>query len=179
MKSEDFKEIGRLSRGEPTDQQLIETIAKWCGTPFHKPTEQEIASGSYYQYEPNYLTTLDAIQGAVMGLSESQTILYNHKLMEIACDEIFTIYDDITVDCNAIVKFTRATPRQRALALYKVIKDLVAVEQKKGGDDMQPETTPCQPRPETSSKGVEANHCSDCGSEVIDGLSRCDVCRDN
>lgn len=39
-------------------------IAEACGKKYHRPTAEEIASGSYYQYEPNYYGDLNAIHEA-------------------------------------------------------------------------------------------------------------------
>ena len=44
------------------DHDIIKAIAELDGVPTpHKPTEDEIKSGSYYQFEPAYLTSRDAI----------------------------------------------------------------------------------------------------------------------
>jgi len=43
----------------PEEQRIA--LAEWNGTPYHKPTEVELASGSYYQYEPDYTRDLDSV----------------------------------------------------------------------------------------------------------------------
>lgn len=43
-----------------TDREMNGAIAKACGKEYHKPTEEEIKSGSYYQYEPEFLNDLNA-----------------------------------------------------------------------------------------------------------------------
>ncbi len=47
-----------------TPQEQNEAIAGACGKEYHKPTPEEIASGSYYQYEPNYVGDLNAMHEA-------------------------------------------------------------------------------------------------------------------
>lgn len=44
-----------------TNQEINKAIAEACGERYHKPTEEEVASGSYYQYEPDYCTDLNAM----------------------------------------------------------------------------------------------------------------------
>lgn len=39
-------------------------IAKICGNPYHRPSDQELRDGSYYQFEPDYFTDLNAVSGA-------------------------------------------------------------------------------------------------------------------
>lgn len=37
-------------------------IADAIGVKFHHPTEEELKSGSYYQYEPDYVHDLNAMR---------------------------------------------------------------------------------------------------------------------
>ena len=47
-----------------TDQEINIAIAETCGKKYHKPTEEEIKSGSYYQYQPDYCHNLNAMHEA-------------------------------------------------------------------------------------------------------------------
>ena len=44
-----------------TIEQKTILLAEKAGLKYHKPSEQEIQSGSYYQHEPNYFHSLDAV----------------------------------------------------------------------------------------------------------------------
>lgn len=47
-----------------TDQEINAGIAEFLGRKYHKPTREEIESGSYYQYEPDYCNDLNAMAAA-------------------------------------------------------------------------------------------------------------------
>lgn len=44
-----------------TREEKLKACAELDGKVYHKPTPEEVASGSYYQYEPCYDTSYDAI----------------------------------------------------------------------------------------------------------------------
>lgn len=62
-----------------TTEKQIE-LAKMDGKVYHKPTPEEIASGSYYQYEPDY-TSYNAIIPLIQK-QDAVTILLISRLVE-------------------------------------------------------------------------------------------------
>lgn len=58
-------------------------IAELCGKRWHKPTESEKATGSYYQYEPNYWHSRDACAEFEAGMSIHESIRYVEALEPI------------------------------------------------------------------------------------------------
>lgn len=59
------------------------TIASFCGCEYNKPTQAEINSGSFYQYEPNYSGNLNLMQQAEKFLTNEQCHAYHKLLIEI------------------------------------------------------------------------------------------------
>lgn len=59
-----------------TEEEINIAIATACGKKYHKPTEEEIALGSYYQYEPNYFRSLDEMHEAEKVLTGEQAWEY-------------------------------------------------------------------------------------------------------
>jgi len=57
-------------------KEINVAIAQVMGLEYHKPTEAEIASGSYYQYEPDFTTDLNAMAAAKKTLSPRQRDAY-------------------------------------------------------------------------------------------------------
>lgn len=47
-----------------TKEEINRAIAEACGQKYHKPTDTEIKSGSYYQYEPDYCSDLNTMRTA-------------------------------------------------------------------------------------------------------------------
>lgn len=66
-----------------TDLEINEAIANAIGRRYHKPTYEEVASGSYYQYEPDFTNDLNAIHSIEGNLNESQRNRYRFFLCEI------------------------------------------------------------------------------------------------
>lgn len=64
------------------EEQRI-AIAEWSGKEYHKPTPEEIATGSYYQYEPDYPNDLNAMEAAEAALVGHEMIRYQAFLHEI------------------------------------------------------------------------------------------------
>jgi len=65
------------------------------GQKYHKPTEAEIKSGSYYQYEPNYTdptagTALENVHRLEELLTETQRFAWAWKLVEIAGEHVLS-----------------------------------------------------------------------------------------
>ena len=87
-----------------TDQEINEAIAEACGQRYHKPTEDEVKSGSYYQYEPDFCRSLDLMHVAEsILLPEQQETFSGHLLDRL---HFFVAH---------------ATARQRAEAFLKTI----------------------------------------------------------
>ena len=84
-----------------TPEQVNETIAQLCGgLPYHKPTPEEIASGSYYQYQPNYFGDLNACH-------EMENMIQGARNWSQYCDNLASVCshgEDVPV--TVIVKAT-------------------------------------------------------------------------
>lgn len=93
-----------------TTQAQNEAIAKAIGVKFHHPTEEEIKSGSYYQYEPDYTRDLNAMHSAEKWLEQDivRRNRYANELhnLDIPTPEFFRI---------------SATAAQRAEAFLKTL----------------------------------------------------------
>jgi hypothetical protein len=57
--------------------EINKIITEHCGLRYHKPTEEEVKSGSYYQFEPNYYGDLNLMHQAEYKLTDEQQVLYN------------------------------------------------------------------------------------------------------
>lgn len=69
-----------------TEQEQNEAIAKAISRKYHKPTEAEVASGSYYQYEPEFTRDLNAcaeMEKVLVGTNRWQQ--YMQRLSEKIC----------------------------------------------------------------------------------------------
>lgn len=66
-----------------TEKEINKAIASACGKGYHKPTEEETAQGSYYQYEPNYYRSLDTIHEAEKLLMDKQRAIYASNLADL------------------------------------------------------------------------------------------------
>lgn len=90
--------------------------AKLDGREYHKPTDEEVASGSYYQWEPEFCCSYDLTIPAIQKLSGNDRIKWGYKLYEIMKrDGINTELNSYTFN-TAIV----ASPAQMAEALLAV-----------------------------------------------------------
>lgn len=101
-----------------TDEQIIIAVAKLDGVEYHKPTEAEIKSGSYYQYEPNYLVSRDAIIPVIesqLGDNEERWSKFLHELGKLVG---FHLGMEVP-RWNLMKRFMFATPRQLCIALLK------------------------------------------------------------
>ncbi len=58
-----------------TEEAINIAICEACGRKYHKPTDEEVARGSYYQYEPNYYRSLDAMHSAERVLTSPETYI--------------------------------------------------------------------------------------------------------
>lgn len=65
----------------PEAQRII--IAEALGRRYHKPTEAEVKSGSYYQYEPDFTSDLNAMRGAVLALRKQDFKAYMRYQQEL------------------------------------------------------------------------------------------------
>ena len=108
-----------------TDQDIIRAVAELDGQLVpHTPTEAERNSGSYYQWEPNYLTSRDAIIGVI-----------KKKVNKITCHSFFDTLGIVvaqdTADCDGVYEYQgdgsyyemwllfMATPRRLCEALLR------------------------------------------------------------
>lgn len=92
-----------------SDDEILIEVAKLDGKEYHKPTEEEVKRGSYYQYEPDYLNSRDAI----MPVIEKQPTLTQHYILDILAEMVYMRHK------NTCLGVLFATPRQLCLALLK------------------------------------------------------------
>lgn len=95
-----------------SDEELLIEVAKLDGKEYHKPTEEEVKRGSYYQYEPDYLTSRDAVVPVIEKQFSNDTQ---------RSDFICTLGDICRSENKNWWAWTTltATPRQLCLALLK------------------------------------------------------------
>jgi len=94
-----------------TDEEMNRQIAEFCGVKYQQPTEEELASGCYYQYEPDYVNNLNTMHAAEKLLTDAQRWNY---IRNLACT--FADHPD-----DGMAKAVTATSRQRAESLLRVI----------------------------------------------------------
>lgn len=82
-------------------------IAKVLGRKFHHPTEEELRSGSYYQYEPDYTRDLNTMNDA------EKAMLAHGQHRQRYVSELRAITADIDV--------WHATAAQRAEAFLRTL----------------------------------------------------------
>lgn len=99
-----------------TPEEINVAIAESLGQEYHKPTAAEIASGSYYQYEPNYHGDLNAIHKAENNLTYELNYAHAKHLAEIIGLDGLGNWDY----CAAFT-FGNATAPQRCEAFLKTI----------------------------------------------------------
>ena len=100
-----------------TEEEINIAIAAACGKKYHKPTEEEIASGSYYQYQPNYYRSLDAMHEVEKVMTDEQCERYEAFLNDPA-----NIPDGNTPAADYVFHSTaaqRAEAFLRTLGLWK------------------------------------------------------------
>jgi hypothetical protein len=100
-------------------EEINRAIAEVCGVHYHRPTEEEIKRGSYYQYEPDYCGNLNTMHEAEKFLNPgdrfSRWCDYWDHLRAITCGSFDS---DISADCRAML---HATARQRAEAFLRTV----------------------------------------------------------
>lgn len=99
-----------------SDEQINAAIATSLGRTYHKPTEEELKTGSYYQYEPNYAGDLNAIHHAEAWLHShwEEQKRYVRTLSAICLDAKHSGESSEFATLNA-------TARQRAEAYLRTI----------------------------------------------------------
>jgi len=65
------------------DQRIV--LCEWMGWKYHKPTPEEIATGSYYQYEPN-TNSLDVLHEMEKKLTDEQHKEFRRILRYLVTD---------------------------------------------------------------------------------------------
>lgn len=101
-----------------TPEAQNRAIAESVGAKYHKPTESEIASGSYYQYEPDYLTDLNLMHSA------EKTGLVTLEQWRRYSDLLTSLIEDSTaLVCRVDARYrtAHATAAQRAEAYLRCI----------------------------------------------------------
>lgn len=107
-----------------TEEKINRIICEWMGDKYHKPTPIEIASGSYYQYEPDFFNNLNTIR-------EAEVKIWNEKGLKI--EYIINLFyitineqrpekiKPLSIFSYAGFKIITATSQQRSVALVKTI----------------------------------------------------------
>ena len=99
------------------EEAQIKALAELSGKNFHKPTPEEIKSGSYYQYEPpNYLTDLNAIHELALKLRNKQ---YTVELRKIVMRDRKDFMEDEDSGITMDLYFYEATAPQRCEAILR------------------------------------------------------------
>lgn len=65
-----------------TPESQNRTICEALGRRWHRPTTEEIESGSYYQYEPDFTRYLDLMHAAEKVLTEDQHAHFRSYLVQ-------------------------------------------------------------------------------------------------
>jgi hypothetical protein len=96
-----------------TDLELNKILCEFVGRNYHKPTEEEERTGSYYQYEPDFCNDRDTLAVALGFCTDSQLwkaieILLGGKLYPALCQD-------------RILELVKTNPRQWSEALVKAI----------------------------------------------------------
>jgi len=74
-----------LSRYEEAIRVRVAEIAEQLtGVKHYRPDEDEIASGSYYQYWPDYCHSLDALRPVLLKLDWKQSVRLRAKIAELS-----------------------------------------------------------------------------------------------
>lgn len=104
-----------------TDIEINTTIAEALGRKYHRPTEEEFRSGSYYQYEPNFCDSLDLMHEAEAWLKANDKPTDRNHGGLIHAYQI--AHFDILGQGHAPTYFCllHATARQRAEAFLRTI----------------------------------------------------------
>jgi len=107
----------------PTDQEINEFLCNACGHEYHKPTAEEVASGSYYQYEPNYTGDLNAMADVRRVIRERGKQNDFIAALWDACGlpKSFTFWTMRNID--SLFAVIDAPARVQAPAAYEVLKE--------------------------------------------------------
>lgn len=100
-----------------TPEQINQAIAQKIGRSYHKPTETEIAKGSYYQYEPNYYADLNAVREAEVALPQERKTMYIDYLLSVIHQVDAGYFERISWEDS--VDLVLATAPQRCEALLR------------------------------------------------------------
>ena len=102
-----------------TDQDIIRAVAELDGQLVpHTPTEAERNSGSYYQWEPNYLSSRDVIIGVIEKTNCHLRNDFIAHLWKIAGNEPSVIFWT-EYNLRGFYAVIVATPRQLCEALLR------------------------------------------------------------
>lgn len=101
-----------------TDQEINIAIAEALGRKYHAPTPEEVQSGSYYQYQPDFCHDLNAMHEAEETLSGESRLLYVDSLLSLIHDVDAGYFSRIEWQHGAELLLSDA--RQRAEAFLRV-----------------------------------------------------------
>lgn len=111
---------------EWSDEELSIKIAELLGEDYHKPTPGELASGSYYQYEPRYSCDLNAMHEAWKWYRWNKAnqfffLDYQRALWRVVTGREEQVPDIDYMHSMAMESVIHATARQRAEAFVSTL----------------------------------------------------------
>ncbi len=106
-----------------TDIEINTAIAETCGQKYHRPTEAELKTGSYYQHEPDYCTNLNLMHEAEKILTPEQEEIYVDRLAAAIMSDAYE--DDPRYNKSSLSSSDstyRCSAKQRAEAFLRTVK---------------------------------------------------------
>ena len=108
-----------------TDAEITIAVAELAGVKYHKPTGAELMSGSYHQYEPDYLNSRDAtiyvIKKYWKGLfKNSESTLESEGFLVLLgeiCEQL--CHDEAAWSITPFYRLVLINPRTLCIALLK------------------------------------------------------------
>lgn len=97
--------------------EINKAICEGLGRTYHLPTDEEMRSGSYYQYAPNYCGDLNEVAQVEKSLTNDEQLEYAEYLTSNFTEE----FCDLAGTREHIFACATLTAKQRAEALLLVI----------------------------------------------------------
>jgi len=102
-----------------TNLELNKVLCEFMGRTYHKPTEDEIGRGSYFQYEPNFCEHRDTLAVLLQFLTDDQ--LWNAIKIVTDTAHYTGMSSTLELGVEAATRIVRASPRAWAEAVAKAI----------------------------------------------------------
>jgi len=114
----DTEKISITNKPKMKTELQLRALCELDGVPEpHTPSSDEIKSGSYYQFEPAYLTSYDAI----IPLIQKQSHLMQTQLIDFLCEQAIEEYDgsDYVKQSDLPLLLFKQSPAQLSEALLR------------------------------------------------------------